>query len=128
MFRSRVSPLATFLGILVSALASFSISVFAQSHEQVLYAFTYPPSCSSPSAPLIADEAGNLYGTTPVGGTSAGCVFELSRSGSGGWPETVLYNFSGGLDADDPLAGLVLGKAGQPYGATRRGGLDRPRV
>src|SRR5258708_26667390 len=105
MFRSRVSPLATFLGILVSALASFSISVFAQSHEQVLYAFTYPPSCSSPSAPLIAAEAGNLYGTTPVGGTSAGCVFELSRSGSGGWQETALGNFSRGRARYAPLAG-----------------------
>jgi hypothetical protein len=42
---------------------------------------------------LIADTAGNLYGTTFDGGANKyGCGFELSRSGST-WNEIVLYSF-----------------------------------
>src|ERR1700730_3586048 len=50
-------------------------------------------SCSDGSGPfagLIADRAGNLYGTTAGGGASGiGVVFKLSPSGT----ETVLYSF-----------------------------------
>jgi uncharacterized repeat protein (TIGR03803 family) len=47
--------------------------------------------------PLVLDKAGNLYGTTALGGTGhvnggKGLVFELTR-GSSGWKETVLHNF-----------------------------------
>jgi uncharacterized repeat protein (TIGR03803 family) len=122
MLRSRIAPLDALLVIFVFALASFSASALAQ--EKVLHTFTNPPSCSSPSAPLIADGAGNLYGTTFSGGTSGkyGCVFELSPNGSGGWNEIVLYNFSGGLDGGYPWAGLVFDKVGNLYGTTEGGG------
>ncbi len=43
--------------------------------ETVLYSFCAAPNCAdgfSPNGPLIAD-AGNLYGTTPYGGTDRGC-------------------------------------------------------
>lgn len=80
---------------LVIALALFCISAAAQSHERVLHVFTYSPSCDSPTAPLIANAAGNLYGSTLVGGgNKMGCIFELSPTAAG-WQETTLYSFNG---------------------------------
>jgi uncharacterized repeat protein (TIGR03803 family) len=124
MLRSRIAPLVALLALLVFALAALSSSVFAQSPEQVLYAFyAYTTDCSKPTAPVVADGAGNLYGTTLGGGVNKyGCVFELSSSDSGGWNETVLYNFSGGLDGGSPWAGLIFDKAGNLYGTTEGGG------
>ena len=65
--------------------------------EQVLYSFNPYNGTDGefPSASLIFDAAGNLYGTTFVGGThGGGTVFELTPSAGGGWTEQVLYNFS----------------------------------
>jgi hypothetical protein len=50
----------------------------------VLYNFTGAPDGSHPEASLIFDSAGNIYGTTQVGGTGQACyggcgtVFELT--------------------------------------------------
>jgi uncharacterized repeat protein (TIGR03803 family) len=109
------------LSILLFALAVTS-AAFAQSHERVLYAFAGPPDCGNlPAAPLIADAAGNLYGTTVQGGAyTHGCVFELSRTGST-LNETILYSFSG-PDGDHPSSALVFDKAGNLYGTTVVGG------
>ena len=69
--------------------------------ESVLYSFRGPPKDGAlPRGGLIADAAGNLYGTTEWGGAGAfgyGVVFELRPTGSGptGWTETVLYSFDG---------------------------------
>ena len=53
--------------------------------ETVLYSFCSIPSCSDgagPVAGLIADSAGNLYGTTRFGGASnSGVVFKLAGTG-----------------------------------------------
>ncbi len=74
---------------------------------------------SSPSAGLVADSAGNLYGTTYDGGTfDFGTVFELPASGG----EKVLHNFTGGLDGAYPTAGLVVDSSGNLYGTTKEGG------
>jgi uncharacterized repeat protein (TIGR03803 family) len=65
---------------------------------------------------------GKLYGTTGGGGTSGfGTVFELTP-GSTGWTETILYNFTGGNDGNDPMAGLAADSKGNLYGATVSGG------
>jgi uncharacterized repeat protein (TIGR03803 family) len=95
--------------------------------EQVLYAFHGSPDGQGPGGGLIFDSKGNLYGTTEDGGTgpcTAGCgtVFELSPNGSGGWTETILYNFQGGNDGASPYAGLIFDKAGNLYGTTATGG------
>ena len=50
--------------------------------ETVLHDFTGAPDGSVPHGGLIMDHAGNLYGTTAVGGTGGpvvGTVFEISR-------------------------------------------------
>ncbi len=86
-----------------------------------------------PSAPLIVDGAGNLYGTTPYGGihdtcgsTTCGTVFEMSPREGGGWTETLLHSFNfteEGTDGFSPLAGLVMDGAGNLYGTTGEGGI-----
>jgi uncharacterized repeat protein (TIGR03803 family) len=118
----RFARFLTHLSVLIFALAVVSIAAFAQSRERVLYAFAGLPDCGNlPAAPLVADEAGNLYGTTIDGGAyQHGCVFKLSRTGST-WNETVLYSFSG-PDGDSPSSALVFDKAGNLYGTTLVGG------
>jgi uncharacterized repeat protein (TIGR03803 family) len=64
-------------------------SASAAPTETVLHSFT-GSDAGYPFAGLIADRAGNLYGTTQNGGASGwGTVFKLSPSGT----ETVLYSF-----------------------------------
>jgi uncharacterized repeat protein (TIGR03803 family) len=87
-----------------------------------------------PSAGLIMDAGGNLYGTTACGGTYGDCgnsdggtVFELMPpSISGGkWTESVLWNFGNGIDGHSPYAGLIMDTAGNLYGTTG-GGFNGP--
>jgi uncharacterized repeat protein (TIGR03803 family) len=80
---------------------------------------------ANPLSGVIADAAGNLYGTTTFGGncSNKGCgvVFELSQS-SGTWTETAIYNFQGGNDGTYPTQGLVIDSQGNLYGTTDGGG------
>jgi uncharacterized repeat protein (TIGR03803 family) len=75
---------------------------------------------------LIFDAAGNLYGATSGGGTTAnGTVFEFSPNGTGGWTEAVLYNFQGGSDGSGPMGGLVFDSKGNLFGTTELGGASK---
>jgi uncharacterized repeat protein (TIGR03803 family) len=77
---------------------------------------------AGPYAPVIFDEAGNLYGTAVAGGASGrGTVFELTRS-KNGWKGKPLYSFTGNTDGGFPYAGLVMDKSGNLYGTTQVGG------
>ena len=72
---------------------------------------------------LLLDVAGNLYGTTELGGVNgAGAVYELSPTARGPWKTTVLYDFKGMPDAANPYGGLIFDKAGSLYGTTYFGG------
>ncbi|MFZ0313469.1 MAG: choice-of-anchor tandem repeat GloVer-containing protein [Candidatus Korobacteraceae bacterium] len=95
--------------------------------ETVLHAFqgSYHggPDGGNPSAPVIFDSAGNMYGTTYYGGTSAnGAVFEMKPNLNGTWTESVLYSFQGGSDGANPNGGLSLDHEGNLYGETLGGG------
>jgi uncharacterized repeat protein (TIGR03803 family) len=69
---------------------------------------------------MIADAAGNLYGTTYGGGASGqGTVFQLDPSGT----LTVIYSFTGGNDAS-PWSGLIADAVGNLYGTTHNGGAS----
>jgi len=98
--------------------------------ESVLYSFTGGSDGREPNARLLADSAGNLYGTTMLGGTissvcSSGCgtVFKLTK-GSSGWTESVLYAFAGGADGLSPYDGLAFDAKGNLYGTTYGGGAS----
>ena len=89
--------------------------------KSVIYSFQGGADGVVPAAGLIFDQAGNLYGTTVVGGTHFdGTVFQLTRSG-GTWTETVLHSFTG-KDGSYPTASLVRDNAGNLYGTTLFGG------
>jgi uncharacterized repeat protein (TIGR03803 family) len=88
--------------------------------ETVLYNFIGGADGGAPQAGLIRDSAGNLYGTTYVGGAAAlGTVFKVNIQDQ----ETVLYSFTGGADGANPAYGsLVRDRTGNLYGTTQTGG------
>jgi uncharacterized repeat protein (TIGR03803 family) len=95
--------------------------------ESILYSFNGVRSGFDPSGSLIFDSAGNLYGTTALGGKIsslcyAGCgtVYELARR-SGGWKERKLWQFNG-TDGAGPRSGVVFDASGNLYGTTAGGG------
>lgn len=106
-------------------------SAWAAPKEVILYNFSIGSGDgANPVGGLVADKAGNLYGTTGTGGPYTDCspfgqtcgvVFELSPAGNR-WTETILYTFTGGSDGGEPLAGLVMDSSGNLYGTTAIGG------
>jgi uncharacterized repeat protein (TIGR03803 family) len=100
-------------------------------NETVLYSFTGGADGDSPTAGVIRDSTGNLYGTTQWGGIregsckdpgGCGVVFKLDPGGN----ETVLYRFTGGADGGYPRGGVILDSAGNLYGTTSAGGINYP--
>ncbi|HTR26631.1 MAG TPA: choice-of-anchor tandem repeat GloVer-containing protein [Terriglobales bacterium] len=92
--------------------------------QRVLHAFTGKKDGAVGSlGALLIDSAGNLYGTSELGGdVGAGAVYQLSPTGSGSWKFTPLYDFKGMPDAANPYGGLTLDDAGNLYGTTYFGG------
>jgi uncharacterized repeat protein (TIGR03803 family) len=92
--------------------------------ETILHTFTGNDGAGPGAGALILDAAGNLYGTTVVGGTGngggggAGVVFEIAADGT----FSVLYNFQGGHDGEFPEASLIMDNSGNLYGTTSQGG------
>jgi uncharacterized repeat protein (TIGR03803 family) len=102
--------------------------VDASGKETVLYTFTGAPDGDSPYGSLIADPAGNLYGTTSYGGVvnqpcpiGCGIIFRLTPT-STGWKYKILHQFTGGADGASPYAGLTRDASGNFYGTTAGGG------
>ncbi|HEY6251800.1 MAG TPA: choice-of-anchor tandem repeat GloVer-containing protein, partial [Candidatus Angelobacter sp.] len=91
----------------------------------VLHSFIGSSDGANPTAGLIMDAAGNLYGTAGFGGDfGPGAVFKLDASGN----ETTLHSFSG-PDGREPSAPLIMDAAGNLYSTTFRGGAaDRGNV
>ncbi len=85
-----------------------------------------------PTAGVVFDGLGNLYGATSYGGRDgAGVVYELSPSGAG-WTYSLLYSFAGpdGCPFDEyigagPWAALTVDAAGNLYGTTRCDGANQ---
>jgi uncharacterized repeat protein (TIGR03803 family) len=125
MLRKRrlVTVSALTLAVLSALLPIAARPALAQT-ETVLYNFTGSPDGAVPESPLIADGAGNFYGTTLYGGDKdLGTVYELSPNGSGGWNETVIHSFTGREDGEYPASSpLMFDGAGNLYGTTYYGG------
>jgi uncharacterized repeat protein (TIGR03803 family) len=129
-----VWKMETILCLITLALSSTFAAPQAQ--YKVLYSFqgNRVGDGMNPVAGLIADNSGNLYGTTRVGGPygypacpGCGTVFELSPNSDGSWTESVIYafcaNFNGAcLDGAFPEAALVMDSTGNLYGTTAGGG------
>jgi len=105
-----------FIALFVTLVATTSAQA---AHEKVLHNFVAFPRGANPQDNLVADAAGNLYGTTYDGGTyGLGSVFELTPNSDGKWTEIVLHSFKGGSDGSNPTAGVIFDAAGNLYGTT----------
>ncbi len=89
---------------------------------QVLYSFQNGNDGAIPSAGVVFDAQGNLYGSTGGTDSVAGNIFELSPTGDGTWTESVLFNFENEGFIVDPLQGPLMDADGNLYGATSTGG------
>jgi hypothetical protein len=111
---------------------ALAVPASAQWKEKVLYSFQGGTDGSLPAGGVIFDKAGNLYGVTIYGGSTAcppgwcGTIYELSPPAQkgGAWTEKVLYVFKGHdqNDGSSPTGTLIADSAGNLYGVTGYGG------
>jgi uncharacterized repeat protein (TIGR03803 family) len=92
----------------------------------VLFSFSNQASGFGNYGSLIADSAGNLYGTAEYGGPGPyndGVVYKLAApvAAKTAWTQTVLATFRG-PNGCYPAAGLITDNAGNFYGTTTIGG------
>jgi|HubBroStandDraft_2_1064218.scaffolds.fasta_scaffold70781_2 uncharacterized repeat protein (TIGR03803 family) len=91
---------------------------------KVIYNFT--SKTGQPYSGLTLGTNGNFYGTTYNGGTGTACtggcgtVFELTPSGK----LTILWNFEGGNNGENPYAPPIEGTDGNFYGTAYQGGAN----
>jgi uncharacterized repeat protein (TIGR03803 family) len=102
----------------VGVLAVFASNEFAAAQTfEVLHTFTFGADANSPAAGLTFDSAGNLYGTSTLGGAfNYGAVFKVDKSGK----EMVVQSF----DFNDgwwPTASLIRDSEGRFYGTAGGG-------
>jgi uncharacterized repeat protein (TIGR03803 family) len=102
----------------------------AVSTYKVVYTFGVLPDGGLPTAGLVLDSSGNLYGTTSEGGTGLGCgansgcgtAFKLSPNQDGSRTESILFNFLGDSETGAFPGGLIFDASGNLYGTTGTGG------
>ncbi len=89
--------------------------------EIVLYSFGTGTDGATPVSGVHLDSAGNVFGTTSLGGAYGyGTAFQLTPGAA--WTETVLHSFQNADDGAYPYAGLISDAAGNLYGAATQGG------
>src|SRR5271167_2813992 len=128
-YRSTKVAAATLRSAMTLAVLSVLLLIAARpaqaQTESVLYNFTGNPDGANPESGLASNN-GNLYGTTYTGGLGYGTVFELSPNGSGGWTETVIYNFCSIANCPDganpTYANVIFDSLGNLYGTAFAGG------
>ncbi|HEY1941362.1 MAG TPA: choice-of-anchor tandem repeat GloVer-containing protein, partial [Roseiarcus sp.] len=125
---AKALPVATLP--IVGAVAEASAYTLHTLHD-----FCSQASCADGSAPLgalVADSAGNLYGTAVKGGADGhGTVFELLKKSETDHRYRVLYSFcqkTNCADGDQPASTLILDTAGNLYGTTVVGGAGHGLV
>ena len=126
MPRCVFPPSVKFAAAACAAVLAIPLLASAQ-QAQTIHSFGNGKDGSDPYSGLIADSAGNLYGTTARGGSYhlgylEGTAFELSPQKDGTWKENILHNFGGRGDGFGPNGNLVLDAAGNLYGVTNAGG------
>jgi uncharacterized repeat protein (TIGR03803 family) len=102
------------------ALGLIAAAAHAQTYTDI---YNFGDQSGNPQSPeysgIVAQgRDGNLYSTSPAGGTGGlGTVFRMTAQGA----VTVLYNFDG-THGNVPYGGLTLGTDGNFYGTTSAGG------
>jgi len=85
----------------------------------VLHSFSGGDDGGDPVYGLTRDSAGNLYGTTWLGGPdNAGVIFKVTPAGQ----ESVLYSFTSMGDGDAPSSGVIM-EFGAIYEVSAAGGF-----
>jgi len=109
---SAIATTAVFVLSLAAATATTTDVIFSCEEDEGEYADT----------DLETDSAGNIYGTTVLGGDfGSGTVFKLSPTPTG-WVHTVLYSFTSGADGGEPYKGVTADREGNLYGSAVTGG------
>jgi uncharacterized repeat protein (TIGR03803 family) len=105
---------------MLALVAMLAGSAWAKTNSTtVIYSFAGDEDGEYPSTELVRDSAGNLYGTSVLGGDfGSGTVFEVSPSGT----HTILYSFTSGADGGQPYGGVTLDAEGNLYGTAVTGG------
>jgi len=120
----REKCLRTLAWALITAAAALALSGAARASSlRIIHQFELP---QNPQGSLTFDAAGNLYGTTDFGGSTAcssfgpgcGVVWKLAPNGR----LIILHQFTGGADGAFPDAGVIFDAAGNLYGTTFAGG------
>jgi uncharacterized repeat protein (TIGR03803 family) len=96
--------------------------------ESSVYDFLGGTDGAFPLTGIVFDSSGNLYGMSIGTGFEYGNVYELTPGGSGGWTESVLYNFVSSANGITPTVGPVVGSDGSVYGTTQQGGQNNKGV
>ncbi len=93
--------------------------------QSVIHTFTGADG-SGPGSPVAFDKRGNLYGTTPTGGSDGqGVVYQLKPDGTGGWTMNVIHTFTGGADgAGGSASRLLIDSHGNLFGVCTVGGAN----
>ncbi len=118
----RLSPAIGGVLAAFAAMAMLASGARAASTTDVIYSFAGDADGEYTDTDLVIDGAGNLYGTSVLGGDfGGGTVFQLTPSGDS-WIHTVLYSFSGGADGGEPYKGVTLDAEGNLYGTAVTGG------
>jgi len=123
-FSAAVSKVVSIAAIALIVALVLAPGAWAQGKYKILHKFTGPDG-SDPISALIADTAGNLYGTTTSGGCClgrSGTVFKLAPNADGSWTHSLLYSFTGQGDGDAVMSGVTLDAVGNLYGTTVWGG------
>src|SRR6478672_7689587 len=98
MTNKRLVYLMSGLLAVFAVSAVLAPSARAASSTQVIYSFAGDEDGEYTDSDLVMDSAGNLYGTSVLGGDfGGGTVFQLTPSGNS-WTHTVIYSFTGGAD------------------------------
>jgi uncharacterized repeat protein (TIGR03803 family) len=92
--------------------------------DTVLHRFGNGQDGAQPIGGATVDADGNVFGTANLGGVNGnGAVFKVSRTGDI-WNESLLYSFTGGADAVNPVAGVSLDSSGDLFGTSSFGGAN----